>query len=406
MNSSTATPVAVGNRSMLLLAGLLLVAANLRAAITSVGPVLDDIRDSLALSAFAGSILVSIPLLAFGLFAPIAPRLAGLIGMERALGLSLATLAAGIVARSLPWLPALWLGTVLLGVGIAIMNVVIPSLVKRDFPDRIGQVTGIYSAVQGGIAAIAAGVAVPIAGTAQDGWRLALGVWSGLALLALALFAPRLRLRTLPGSEGPADRPRAFRSPWRSALGWQVSIYMGLQSVVFYTLLTWLPSIEQSRGISEGAAGFHMFLFNGLVIAGSLIAAALIPRRPDQRLLLVLTTGLLFVTVVGFMIAPAIGVVWVCLAGTGAGAAFVLALSMFGLRTVHHEQAASLSGMAQCIGYLLAAAGPLAVGLIHDTLHSWTIALAVLLVALAAQLLSGLLASRDRVVGWAETAQT
>lgn len=388
------------DRAWFMLVGLLLVAANLRAAITAVGPVLDDVRDSLQLSAFSGSILVSIPLVAFALFAPVAPKLANLAGMERCLGLSLAVLAIGICTRSLPWLPALWLGTVLLGVGIAVMNVVIPSLLKRDFPDRIGQITGLYSAIQAMVAAAAAGLAVPIATITPGGWRLSLGIWAGLALIAIAVFWPQLHQRTLPAQEESFAVISGYRSPWRSALGWQVSIFMGLQSVVFYTLITWLPSIEQARGVAAGTAGFHMFLFNGMAIVGSLGIAALIPRRTNQQLILTATSGLLFGTVVGLMAFPALSVLWVCGAGVGAGAVFVLALSMFGLRTVDHGQAAALSGMAQCVGYLLAAIGPLAVGLLHDTVQSWTIALIVVLVVVVAMLAVGLFAARDQVVGW------
>lgn len=399
MSRPTPIRAATANRSLLMFVGLLLVAANLRGAITSVGPVLNDVQATFQLSAFEGSILISIPLVAFGLFSPVAPRIAKAVGIERALGLALLVLAIGILARSMPWLPILWLGTVLLGIGIAVLNVVIPALVKRDYPDRIGPVTGMYSAVQAGVAAAAAGLAVPIAGTNPEGWRLSLGVWAGLAFVTLAVLAPRLRHRTplAPEWTGP-DQP-AHRSPWRSALGWQVAIYMGLQSTMFYTLLTWLPSIEQAHGTSPAVAGFHLFIFNGTAIVGNLVIAAFIPRWPSQIRVHLVTSVLILVSLVGLMTAPSWDLLWVAVGGVGVGAAFVLALSMLGLRAVNHRQAASLSGMAQCVGYLIAAAGPISVGLLHDRLNSWSKSLIFLLVVLAGQAAIGWQAARDRTLG-------
>lgn len=399
--ASTATPPKTAAtrsaRTGLLLAGLLLLAANLRAGITSVGPVLGDIRESLGLSAVTASVLISVPLVAFAVVSPVAPALARRIGLERALGAALGVLAVAIVVRSLPPVWALWTGTALLGVAIAVLNVAIPALVKRDFPTRIGPITGLYSAVQGAVAAIAAGAAVPIAGVAQEGWRLAIGVWAALALIGLAVFAPQLRSRTLPEPDLTPGELR-HRSPWGSAIGWQVTLFMGLQSTVFYTLITWLPSIERAAGIPSATAGLHQLFFNGMGIAGSLACAAIIPRLRDQRPIAIGATALLLGAVTGILLAPAWSGVWVCLAGVGGGATIVLALSLFGLRTSHHDQAAALSGMAQSVGYLLAALGPIGVGLLHDLTGSWPAAIGVLVVVLVAQLVAGTLAARDRVI--------
>lgn len=398
---TTAAPIvrSAPLRGAVLLVGLLLIAANLRASITSVGPVLTEIRDSLQLSAFTASILISIPLVAFALVSPVSPWLARRIGLERVLGLSLGVLAAAIVLRSVPWIPGLWIGTALLGVAIAVMNVALPSLVKRDYPTRIGQVTGIYSAAQAIAAATAAGIAVPIAGIAQDGWRLSLGVWAGLALIAFVVFAPQLRARPPRSSEQISAAPRVrHRSPWGSALGWQVTLFMGLQSTVFYSLITWLPSIEQAAGTSAATAGFHQFLLNGLGIVGSLGCAALIHRWRDQRPVAIASSTLIGLGLVGILVLPGWAVVWVCLLGVGGGASIVLALSLFGLRTAHHDQAARLSGMAQGIGYLLAAAGPIGIGAAHDITGNWAPAIGILLVVLAAQLIFGALASRAKVI--------
>lgn len=389
----------------LLLVGILLVGANLRAGITAVGPVLGDIQADLGISAAVASILISIPLIAFAVVSPLAPVLAARVGMERALGLALAVLAAAIVIRSLPWTPGIWLGTALLGIAIAVLNVVLPSLIKRDFPDRVGSVTGLYSAVQGAAAAAASGIAVPIAGLGHEGWRLALGVWAGLALIALAVFWPQLRTRTLPRAH-PAGKSTPRRSPWTSALAWQVTAFMGLQSTLFYAAITWLPSIERSAGIGAGTAGLHLLEMQLFGVLANILTAAILQRTRSQSLLAVVVTALAAVGVIGLALAPGNAAIWVAFIGLGCGSTIVIALSLFGLRAVDHHQAAALSGMAQAVGYTFAALGPIAIGLLHDATRGWDIPLVTLLIILVAQAIAGALAGRDRRIGEAHPRRT
>ncbi|CCH86121.1 Major facilitator superfamily, general substrate transporter [Modestobacter italicus] len=398
MASGTATGVRVGAapRSGLLLAGILLIAANLRAAITSVGPVIEDVRTDLDIGGATASVLISLPLVAFAVVSPVAPALARRIGTERALGAALAVLAVATVVRSLPSTPALWVGTAFLGIAIAVINVLLPSLVKREYPDRIGQVTGLYSSVQGAAAALASGFAVPLAGTTQHGWRLALGIWAGLGLIALAVFLPQLRRRTVP----PAATSAAVRhrSPWGSALGWQVTVFMGMQSTIYYTLITWWPSVERAHGVSAAAAGWHLFAMQVAGLLSNLATARLIPRFPDQRWLLLGATGLFATAIAGQLALPGASLLWIVVAGAGGGACIVLALSLFGLRTRDHHQAAALSGMAQSVGYALAAAGPILLGALHDATGSWTAPLVVLLGVLVVQAVAGVQAGRARLL--------
>ncbi|WP_369140809.1 MFS transporter [Modestobacter versicolor] len=386
------------SQSGLLLAGILLIAANLRAAITSVGPVVEDIRADLSIGGATASVLISLPLVAFAVVSPLAPGLARRIGIERALGAALVVLATATVVRSLPSTVALWTGTAFLGIAIAVINVVLPSLVKRDYPGRVGQVTGLYSSVQGAAAALASGLAVPLAGTAQHGWRLALGIWAGLGLIALAVFLPQLRRRSVPPTPGSPGAPVPRRSPWGSALGWQVTVFMGCQSTIYYTLITWWPSVQQAQGVSAPAAGWQLFAMQVAGLLANLAVARLIPRYPDQRLLLLGATGLFAIAVAGQLAAPGASLLWIVLAGAGGGSCIVLALSLFGLRTHDHHQAAALSGMAQSVGYALAAGGPLLLGALHDGTGSWTAPLAVLLVVLAVQAVAGVLAGRARLL--------
>jgi CP family cyanate transporter-like MFS transporter len=391
----------------MLLLGILLIAANLRPSITAVGPVLDDIRSSLHLSGAVASVLISVPLLAFGLFSPGAPWISRRLGLNGALTAALGVLAVAIAVRSLPWTPALWIGTALLGAAIAVMNVVLPSVVKRDFPDRVGQITGVYAAVLSAVAAVAAGIAVPIASLAHEGWRWSLGVWAGLAVIGVAVLAPQLRgparrREPVPPLDLPAviGAPRPYRSPWTSAIGWQVTIFMGVQSIVYFTLITWLPSIEQSAGVSAATAGLHQLMLNTAGIVGSLLTAAAVHRRADdQRPVAVAAAVLIAIGLGGELAAPALGAVWVCIMGLGTGSSIALALSLFVLRAGHARQATELSGMAQSIGYLLAAAGPVAIGILHDATGSWTAALIAILALVATQLVLSLLAARNRQVG-------
>lgn len=400
MASGTATGARTGTapRSGLLLAGILLIAVNLRAAITSVGPVISDIRTDLDIGGATASVLVSLPLVAFAVVSPLAPALARRIGVERALGAALAVLAVATVVRSLPSTWALWTGTAGLGIAIAVVNVLLPSLVKREYPDRIGQVTGLYSSVQGAAAALASGFAVPLAGTSQHGWRLALGIWAGLALIALAVFLPQLGRRTVPQTTSAAGTPVRHRSPWGSVLGWQVTLFMGTQSTVYYTLITWWPSVEQAHGTSAAASGWHLFALQVAGLLANLATARLIPRRTDQRLLIGGAAVLVAAGIAGQLAFPAASLLWIVLAGAGGGANIVLALSLFGLRTRDHHQAAALSGMAQSVGYALAAAGPILLGALHDATGSWTAPLVVLLGVIAVQAAAGVPAGRARLL--------
>jgi MFS transporter, CP family, cyanate transporter len=398
MTVSVASPSAgTRPRTGLLVVGILLIATNLRAALTSVGPVLDDVRADLGLTATAAGVLTALPLLAFAGFSPLAPLVARRLGLERTIGVALALLAAGIVLRSVPVTGAIWAGTVGIGAAIACFNVLLPSLVKRDFPDRVAQLSGSYSATQSIVAAIASGVAVPIAGDSPGGWRIALGCWVGLTVLAAAFWAPQLRAQRSFSAAAPVDT--AHRSPWRSAIGWQITLFMGLQSLVFYVLLAWLPTIEQSNGVTATTAGWHLFVYLIAAVAANLAAPHLMRRLSDQRLVALLCAALILLGVGGLLLAPGAAVAWLISAGFGAGLSLVLCLSLFSLRAVDHRQAAALSGMAQSIGYLLAASGPVLIGALRDASGGWTLPLTVLCVVIAVMGAFAFQSGRDRVIG-------
>jgi CP family cyanate transporter-like MFS transporter len=377
--------------------GLLLIAVNLRVSFVSVGPVLANISSDLQLSGAAAGFLTGLPLIAFAVFSPVAPAFASRLGLDRALWLSLLFLAAGIVLRSLPVPGFIWAGTALIGLAIAFLNVLVPSLVKRDFPMRVSQVTGSYTATQAAFAAIGAAVVVPVAQTSPAGWRLALGIWVGLALLAMAVLLPWLRRHTT-GAAHAARQEVSYRSPWASALGWQVTAFMGLQSIAFYVLMAWLPTIEQSRGVPATTAGIHLSIFLLISVFASLAAGGILHRGSDQRFVSFVSGALTFVTFLGLAIAPDLILLWVLLGAIGCGSLIVIALSLFSLRTVNYPQAASLSGMAQSVGYALAAAGPVMFGGLRDVSGDWTLPLLVTAGLMAVLAVMGILAGRDRVI--------
>lgn len=378
--------------------GVLLIAVNLRVSFVSVGPVLTQISEDLTLSSAAAGLLTGLPLIAFAVFSPIAPGIASRLGLDRALWFSLVALSVGIVARSLPISGFIWVGTAFIGLGIAFLNVLVPSLVKRDFPTKVTKITGSYTAMQAAVAAIGAAVVVPVAQMSMSGWRLALGAWVGLALIALGVLLPWV-CRPAGHTAHLALPPAQYRSPWASSLGWQVTLFMGLQSIAFYVLTAWLPTIEQSRGVPASTAGIHLSAFLLISVFASLIAGAVLHRGSDQRLIAFVSGALPCLTFLGLALIPSLTLLWVVLGAVGCGSLIVVALSLFSLRTSNHPQAAALSGMAQSVGYGLGAGGPVVFGSLHDLTGDWTAPLLAIAGCMAVLAVTGLFAGRDRVVG-------
>ena len=385
-------------RAGLALTGVLLIGINLRVAFVSVGPLLADIGRELDFTSAQAGFLTGLPLVAFALFSPVAPAFAARVGLDRALWLSLAILASGTIFRSTPLPAALWIGTLLVGIAIAFLNVLLPSLIKRDFPDRVSQLTGIYIAAHSAVAALGAAVVVPISLAQGTGWRLALGIWAGLALIAMAALLPTLKGSRAPAT-GAARAPKIrYRSPWTTLLGWQVTLFMGLQSLTFYILTAWLPSIEHQQGISQTTAGLHVAVFLLVGMASSLLTGGVLHRFRDQRPVAVAGSLLALSGFLGLLLAPGVALLWVVFAAAGAGSQIVTALSLFSLRTTNHVQAASLSGMAQSVGYGIAAAGPVVFGLLYDLSGSWSLPLAATVAAMALCCVMALPAGRNRVI--------
>ncbi|WP_374440256.1 CynX/NimT family MFS transporter [Pseudomonas panipatensis] len=381
-------------RPWLLLLGLVLVALNLRPALSSLAPLLNQVRQDTGLSAAAAGLLTTLPVLCLGLFAPLAPRLAARLGAERTVLAILLLLAAGIVLRSLFPPSGLFLGSVLAGASIGIIGVLLPGIVKRDFPHIAGVMTGVYTMALCLGAALAAGATVPLSEHFGQRWQPALACWALPAVLAAVAWLPQTR-------QGRHAHRQAFevKGLWRDALAWQVTLYMGLQSSLAYVVFGWLPSILIDRGLSPAEAGL---VLSGSVLVqlfSALAAPWLATRGRDQRAMLALVLGLTLGGLLGFLYAPLEGVWgWALVLGLGQGGAFSIALALIVLRSPDAHVAAHLSGMAQGVGYTLAALGPFLVGLVHDLTQGWGAVGAIFVAVSLGALAAGLGAGRDRLL--------
>jgi CP family cyanate transporter-like MFS transporter len=388
----TKQPVSRSGQALLVW-GLLVVAANLRPSLTGVGPLLDQIQSGLGLSPAVAGLLNTLPLLAFAVISPVVPRLAARSGPERLLAGALVVLTLGIAIRWIPATFSLFAGTVLIGAGIAVGNVLLPSLIKRDFPTKVGLLTSAYATVMGGVAAVASGVAVPISQVAPGGWYTALGCWIVLAVVAIVLWLPQLRT---PRPVSTTARG-GHRLPWGSGLAWAVTAFMGLQSLGFYVVVTWLPQVVQDNGITAAQAGWLLFLFQVVAVVTSLLAPAMLRWARDQRALATVNSVILLAGYIGLLVVPEWALLWTIVLGLGGGACLVLALAFLSLRAQDSAGAGALSAMAQSVGYLLAAVGPVIFGLLHTVSSGWHVPLILMCVAAAGQTIVAMVAGAGTV---------
>ena len=421
----------------LLLAGILVLALNLRASITSLPPVFPELESDLRISASSLALLAAVPVLCFGVFSGTGAPLSRRFGEERVLGGALLLLAAGLLLRGISPRLLLFPGTVVAGAAIALMNVLLPSLVKRRMPERAGLVIGLYLLMLAGGAVVASVLAIPVfnaaSASAHGGAvaggsaavRVTLALWAGPALLAALVWIPQLRYRTLPAGAAPAGSAPAGAAPagatppgsapagaapgarrrqgalamGRNALAWQVTLFMGLQSLSYYATLSWFPTMFRDRGVSAAHAGDLLALMN----VGNAVAALVIPmlaqRAADQRKLAAWSVLATAAGLAGAIFGPAsLAAGCIILLGLGQGASLGLSIFYTMARAPEPVSAASLSAFAQGVGYLIASTGPLTIGYLHDATGGWTVPGIVLLAVAVLQLITGWLAGRARTV--------
>ncbi|MFE9340406.1 CynX/NimT family MFS transporter [Streptomyces sp. NPDC007063] len=431
-----AAPAAVSRRLLgLVAAGLVIAALNLRPAISGLGPLLEEVRRGLNMNGTVAGLLTSVPPLCFAVFGGLAPRLARRRGPAPVVLAGMAAIALGLALRPLAAGTGTFLAATALALaGIAVSNVLMPVIVKHWFPDRVGSMTGLYSMALALGTAGAAAVTVPLTDALGGGWRAGLGAWAVLAAVALVPWAvlsrdhsarapePRAADEAVPArtAEGeaagqPRDRgrteptgaPSGPATPSETAPGlriaasptaWALAVFFGLQASAAYITMGWLPQIFRDSGVSAPAAGVLLAVTMGMGVPLSFVLPKLAARMRHQGPLVVALGLCGLVGYAGLWLAPAAGAwAWALALGVS-NCAFPLALTMIGMRSRSHSGVVKLSAFAQSTGYLLSIPGPLLVGSLHDLSGGWHAPLLLMAGLMLAQMATGLLAGRDRVI--------
>lgn len=379
----------------LLITGIVLVSINLRTSIASVGPLLPFIREDLGLSNGLAGFLTTLPLLTFATFSLFAPSIGKRMGMGRAVFLGLVILTLGVALRVLGGIGLLLLGTALTGIGIVIANVLVIPLIKVRLPEKLGLMTALLATMMSLFAAIAVGVSVPIAVDWQFGWRGSLAFWAIFMVLAMLIWIPQLQRpkASMHDVQVPA------KNVWRSKLAWQVTIFMGCQSVMYFTLITWLPDMLISRGWTASQAGFVSSMMQAVSLLGSYFAPNFLIKLKEQ-------TGVVLIVGIAYLVGylglflenewvtyASLGIVGICM-----GSSLSIAYTLIALRTSEDQTTAKLSAMVQSSGYYLAALGPLLFGISLDLFDNWNILIFFLLFFACIFTFFGMSAGRDRKI--------
>lgn len=366
------------SHKLFLIIAIAAIAFNLRPPISSVGPLISEIRADTGLSNTLLGMLTTLPILAFGLLSVFTPLFTRRLGTEGTMTLALIILTSGTLLRVVPGTFPLFAGTIIAGAGIAFGNVILPGIVKKQFPTKTGLVTGIYSGMLGLGAAASSGLSVPLSQNLNFGWRWALGFWSIFSFLALLIWLPQLKQNFQVVTSRSLFS--SLKQLSKSGLAWNVAFFMGFQSFTFYIIIAWLPEVLQDRGISAIEAGWLLSLCQGVGVLGTFFIPALAERLENQKIPVLILIVLEILSLIWLMIpeAPFIGVV-VSLLGFSMGGSFGMALLFIVLRTANSESANELSGISQSIGYTMAATGPALFGAVFDMTQIWTVPLFMLL---------------------------
>ncbi len=378
-----------------LIIGILMVSINLRTSIAAVGPLIPFIREDLGLSNGLAGFLTTLPLLTFATFSLLAPSIGKRMGHGRAIFLGMIILAIGVVTRVLGGIELLLIGTALTGIGIVIANVLLIPLIKLRLPEKLGMMTALLATGMSLLAAVAAGLSVPMAVDLNWGWRGSLLFWIVFLILAIFIWIPQI------GKPKVAIQTDVFapKNVWKSKLAWQITLFMGAQSVMYFTLITWLPDMLISRGMDPTNAGFISSLMQIVSLIGSYFAPGILLKLKEQsKVILVVGIGYIF----GYMgLLPQIEwltYVSLTLIGLGLGASLSIAYTLISLRTAEDRTTAKLSGMVQSSGYVLAALGPMLFGISLDFFNNWNLLIYFMIFFSVQFLLFGLPAGRDRKI--------
>ncbi|MEU0647274.1 CynX/NimT family MFS transporter [Streptomyces umbrinus] len=394
--------------------GIVLTALNLRPAITSLGALLEEVRDGLGMSGSFAGLLTSVPPLCFAVFGVMAPRLARRFGPAAVVCAGMVAIAAGLAIRPFAGNTAGFLvASALALMGIAVSNVLMPVIVKRWFPDRVGSMTGLYSMALALGTAAAAAVTVPMTRALGGSWHAGLAVWAGLAAVAVLPWIPLVRARGtalsrdavsapasahgVPSASGAGQEPSPLRIT-RSRTAWALAVFFGLQATAAYITMGWMAQIFRDAGVPAGTAGLLLAITMVMGVPLAFVIPRLATRLPHQGPIVVALGVCGLVGYAGLYLAPAGGAwAWALLLGI-ANCAFPLALTMVGMRARTGAGVAQLSAFAQSTGYLISIPGPLLVGVLYQHSGGWGLPIALMAGLMIPQIVVGILAGRDRTV--------
>jgi CP family cyanate transporter-like MFS transporter len=380
------------NHQGFLIAGIILIAVNLRTSIASVGPLIPFIRADLGLSNGLAGFLTTLPLLTFATFSLFTPAIGKRLGMGRAIFLAMILLGLGMILRVTGGIELLLIGTGITGIGIVIANVLLIPLIKVRLPEKLGLMTALMATIMSLFAAVAAGTSVPLAVDLNLGWRGSLAFWSIFILIAMVLWIPQIRR---PKAGLDSDQSPA-KNVWKSRLAWHVTLFMGCQSVMYFTLTAWLPDMLISRGWSPVEAGAVSAVTQLLGLIGSYFAPAILIRQKQQStftlivgiMYLIGFTGLFFH--LDWLTYLSLGII-----GISMGASLSIGYTLISLRTAEDATTAKLSAMVQSSGYYLAALGPFLFGVSLDLFNNWNFLIVFMLFFTAQFIYFGMSAGRD-----------
>ncbi|MGW2083572.1 CynX/NimT family MFS transporter [Streptomyces sp. NPDC001880] len=384
----------------LVVVGLVLTALNLRPAITSLGALLEEVRDGLHMSGSVAGVLTSVPPLCFAVFGIMAPRLARRFGPGAVVCAGMIAITAGLVIRPLVGGTAGFLAASALALmGIAVSNVLMPVIVKRWFPDRVGSMTGLYSMALALGTSLAAAVTVPMTSAMGGSWRLGLGVWAVLSAVAILPWIPVVRDRSsAPGRPAaPHAGPPALKIT-RSRTAWALACFFGLQATAAYITMGWMPQIFRDAGVSAGTAGVLLAVTMAMGVPLAFVIPGVATRMKSQGPIVVLLGSCGLVGYAGLYLAPAGGAwAWALLLGIS-NCSFPLALTMIGMRARTGAGVVRLSAFAQSVGYLISIPGPLLIGVLYQHSGGWELPIALMAGLMVPQMAVGILAGRDRTI--------
>lgn len=378
-----------------MLLGIALVALNLRPLVSSVGPVLIELRDDLGMSSTLAALVTTLPMVCFGLFGAAAPPLAARIGIRRLAFAAMLIVTAGLTARALTSSVAVFVvASTLALAGVGVANVVIPALVKVQFPRQVGLVTGVYTTLLQLSTATAAAASVPVEQAFGD-WRPSLGMWAAVSLVAALPWIGLIRQRVPLRQQSHTVTARRLL---RSRTAWLLTLFFAVQSANGYAQLGWLPVILRDAGVAKDTAGFALAMIPAVGIAVSMVLAAITGRLTSFRPVIVTIVGCYMVGYAGLLLFPAtVPLLWSLLLGTGGGV-FPMGLILIGLRARTGQGSSALSGFVQGFGYLVAAAGPFLIGALHGATGGWSLPVLALLASTVALFALGLAITKVRYV--------